>query len=355
MVHATAINPKTACLLSSIAYCANVQQALNTYMKGWKAVWNPIAIKGTYAFVAQDPTQTSYVIAIRGSLLNFSWGAFYNWIEQDLNVATQVNWPYAQAGITNAKVSQGAWDALQDLQSMGDRATLRTLIQFLATLPPTASISVVGHSLGGNLATTTASWLYWWFNQAGKTRNNISVCTFAAPAAGNQFFAQDFNSKLPVSMRFESINDIVPKFPVASEVLGLRDLYVPSPAATEIIVFHLGYDMYLSYFFYLASGGIIDVEYKSGFYINNVWNNSYYTQPDGSGYLMNIPVSGKYPTNDVTDWLEEAAYQHSINQYSTALGVPLVSCVPSIEMMMGKKISTRATKAKPKPKARKTK
>lgn len=344
MVHASSINPKTACMLSSIAYCANVQQALNTYMKGWKAVWNPIAYEGTYAFVAQDPTASNYVIAIRGSLLDFSWGAFYNWIYQDLNIATQQPWPFTQ-GVPNAMVSQGALDAFNNLQKLGDRATLRTLIQFLVTLPPTANIMVVGHSLGGNLATTCASWLYWFFDKAGKTRNNISVCTFAAPAAGNQNFAQDFNAKLPNSMRFESVNDIVPKFPVAGEVLGLGDLYIPSPDAQDIVVFHLGYNMYLSYFFDITAAAIIGVEVEYRFQQGGNWVNSYYTQPDGSGYLINVPVSGKYPTNDVTDWLEEAAYQHSINQYSNALGVPIVTCVPSVNLGQAK-----GSKKTPKPK-----
>ncbi len=348
MLHTSTINPKIACMMSSIAYCKNPQQALNTYLPGWQVLWNPTAVDGTYAFVARNTGTNNYVVAVRGSLLDFSWGAFYNWIEQDLNVGTQVPWKYTQ-GVSNAQISQGSWDAFQDLVNMTDPTTGQSLWMVLDAAPATSEIAVVGHSLGGNLATVFASYLFWNFSASGHPRTNLSVCTFAAPAAGNQFFAQDFNGKLPNSMRFENVNDIVPKFPVATAVFDLGSLYVPSPNAEEIILFHLGYDMSLSYFFDGVSFTIAGFEYKSGFYINGTWVNSSYTQPDGSGYLINVPVSGKYPANDVTDWLEEAGYQHSINQYSTALGVPIITCIPSVDLKL-KVTKPKAPGAKPKKK-----
>ncbi|MBK5272188.1 MAG: hypothetical protein JJE22_14355, partial [Bacteroidia bacterium] len=83
---------KTACLLSQIAYCPDLQKGLDKYMPGWKVVWNPSELGGNHAFVASDGT--TYAIAIRGSLIEFSWQAFQNWIYQDLNVTSLQKWEY---------------------------------------------------------------------------------------------------------------------------------------------------------------------------------------------------------------------------------------------------------------------
>ncbi len=329
MFNTLTLNVKVSCLLSSIAYCQNPQQALNSYLPGWKIVWNPNALNGTYAFVACDPTQSMYALAIRGSLLQFTWQAFDNWIYQDLDVLYQKPWPFTQ-GVANAQIALGAYNGWNDLLSMADVSTKKSLWTVLSAIPAASGITIIGHSLGGNLATVYASWLHYTFTSAGKPRTNISVCTFAAPAAGNQFFAQDFDNKLPNSLRVESINDVVPKFPVVPKVIGLGNLYKPAPDATKILVGYKNYSMYLSQVFDTVAGGILFSEYENGFYINGSWTNSTYTQPDGSGLQLNVPVSGRYSANDVTDFFDEVGYQHSINQYSLALRVPIVVCVPSL-------------------------
>src|SRR5262245_13311397 len=71
-----------ACIFSEIAYCDDPQQQLDKYLPGWKVAWNPNAVKGNHAFVAES--DDTYVIAFRGSLISFTQDAFYNWIYNDL-------------------------------------------------------------------------------------------------------------------------------------------------------------------------------------------------------------------------------------------------------------------------------
>jgi len=95
-VQAKNISSIQACILSEIAYCKNPQTELDQYMPGWKIVWEPLTVGGNYAFVATDGN--AYALAIRGSLIEFSWDAFNNWIDNDLNIAYQKDWLYTNNG-----------------------------------------------------------------------------------------------------------------------------------------------------------------------------------------------------------------------------------------------------------------
>src|SRR5262245_18103384 len=83
-----AIGDVQAMQLASITYCTLTNKVSGTfyhYFSTWHLVWTPTQIiNGNYAFIAYTGAQ--YVIAIRGSILNFSWGAFDNWFEQDFNL-----------------------------------------------------------------------------------------------------------------------------------------------------------------------------------------------------------------------------------------------------------------------------
>src|SRR5215831_15564319 len=87
------ISSVQACILSELAYCKEPQKEIAQYMPGWKIVWDPLPVGGNYAFVATDGNV--FALAIRGSLIQFSWDAFDNWINNDLNIAYQKDWPYA--------------------------------------------------------------------------------------------------------------------------------------------------------------------------------------------------------------------------------------------------------------------
>lgn len=303
-----------ACTLSEISYCSSPQNTIQKYMPGWKLIWNPVAINGNYAFVATDGF--NYAVAIRGSLIEISWAAFDNWIYQDLNVATQRKWDFTDS-VSSAKISQGSYEGWQNLQKLTDTTTGTSLIQILDSLiKPSTPLYITGHSLGGNLATVYASWLWTNFKNRGQQRQHIDVITFAAPAAGNAAFARDFNKKFPEAMRYENTNDIVPKFPVADKVGDLGKLYVPVPAASEIPVGYKFLTIKLSTFFTTVELALKALEISNG--------NSEYTQPCGNGKLITIPLSGSNKANDVTDWFAEAGYQHGVERYAVAMGAPVI-------------------------------
>ena len=304
----------TACVLSEVTYFSHQQDTLDKYLAGWRIIWNPVAISGNHAFVATDGS--NYALAIRGSLLEFSWDAFDNWIYQDMNVATQRKWEFTD-NIPGAKVSQGVYQGWQNMNNLKDTLTGKTLWQFLdSIITRDTPLYITGHSLGGNLATIYASWLSSDFKTSGHPRTNINVITFAAPAAGNAAFADDFNKKFPRSMRYENTNDMVPKFPVANSVGDLGNLYDPVPAAADISVGYKFLTVKLSTVFTTMKFALKGLEITNG--------NSVYTQPDGAGNSITIPLSGKNKTNEIADWFAEAGYQHSVEQYAAAVGAPVI-------------------------------
>jgi hypothetical protein len=304
--------PVTACIFSEIAYCSHPQDTLDKYLPGWKIIWNPASAGGNYAFAAANDNK--YVVAIRGSLLQFSRDAFNNWIEQDLHVAKQQDWPFADSG-SRAKISQGSYEGWRNMNEMNDKG--KTLWQLLdSVIKPDTELLITGHSLGGNLATVYASWLSWNFNKDGNPQHNINVITFAAPAAGNADFANDFNQKFPKSVRVENILDIVPKFPVAESIGDLVKLYEPAPAATKIETGFSFVSVKLSTVF-----STLEITLKGLELING---NSVYTQTNGSGYPVTIKLSGKNNKDEIADWFAEAGYQHGIIQYAAALGAPVI-------------------------------
>jgi triacylglycerol lipase len=309
-----AFNDTTACIFSEIVYCPGPQAQLDKYLPGWKIVWSPLSIGGNYAFVATD--STTYVLAIRGSLLSFTEDAFNNWIYHDLNVATQNDWPYSS--VQKAKISQGAYIAWQNLERMRDKTTGKSLWTFLSEKTGEKPLIVTGHSLGGNLATVYASYLWSKFDKSGHPKNNINVITFAAPAPGNRSFADDFNTKFPASERIENRNDIVPKFPCSGRITKLADLYTPGPSAGDISIGYNNITTKLSNVFTVMSSALAILELQSNF--------SGYTHTNGDGKLITIALSGKDTASTAASWFAEAGYQHSMAQYATFFNAPVISC-----------------------------
>ncbi len=310
----TIVSVKTACILSEISYCADPENKLSQYLPEWKIVWKPAAVGGNYAFVATDGT--IYAIGIRGSLLEFSDAALNNWLSNDLNVVDQKDWSYTEPD-THARISAGAYLGWQNMNQLADVSTGKKLWDFLSSLPDNAPVVLTGHSLGGNLATVYASYLCWQWKQNGHPKNNINVITFAAPAAGNNGFAENFDKEFPNSQRIENSNDMVPKFPVSDKVADLGNLFSPAPSADSISVGYKNITTSLKKVFSLMSGALDLLRF------NDV---SPYKQTNGQGTMITIPLSGKNNSNDASAWFAEAGYQHGMARYAAALGVPVIDC-----------------------------
>lgn len=312
----TELTEKNACLLSEISYCKNIPATVTRNMPGWKTVWEATELGGNDAFVASHGTE--YALAIRGSLISFTWAAFQNWIYQDLNVSSQQKWEFTSDS-SKAKLAQGAFEGWQNLCKMADKTTGKLLLPFLKEeLKDDSKLLITGHSLGGNLATVYASWLWNQFQSFKRPGSNINVITFAAPAAGNENFANDFNKKFPASIRVENINDIVPKFPSPSGISSLGNLFNDSLSAGKISVGYKNLTVSLSTVFSLLKASMTLMEFTNGI--------STYVQTNGEGKKLNIPLSGKNAGTDIMNWLGEAGYHHGIAQYAKEEGVAIVDC-----------------------------
>ena len=309
------LNTTDACVLSEIAYCRDPQAKLDKYLPGWKLVWHPVAVNGNHAFVATDGRQ--YAVAIRGSLIEFSWDAFDNWIYQDLNVVVQKDWPYCE--VSSAKISQGSYRGWENLNSMIDTVSHLNLLQFLEqNIGPETPILFTGHSLGGNLATVYASYVEAILKKKGRKHGNINVISFAAPAAGNESFATGFNRCFPQSVRVENTGDIVAKFPCAGRVSSLGELYTSLPEANSIMVGYKNITMPLSTVFKSVSTAMTLLEFKNGL--------SHFEQTNGKGTMITVKPSGRHTRNDLESWFSEAGYQHGVAQYAAAIGAPVIDC-----------------------------
>ncbi len=304
----------TACLLSQVAYTAAIDSILKQYMPGWTLLWEGKELNGNHAFVASNGRD--YALTIRGSLLNFSWAAFQNWVYQDLHVTSQEKWPFT-ADSMDARVSAGAFNGWQNLQTMTDLESGRLLLPVLdSILDLGASLLITGHSLGGNLATVYGSYLAATRQKKEKKADLINIITFAAPAAGNEGFALDFNKKFPRSVRVENRFDIVPKFPSSSGIASLAGLYNDSLSAANIEVGYKNLQVPLSRVFGIIRSGLTVLEFTNGF--------SPYVQTNGDGKQISISLSMKNKGRSAIDWLNEAAFQHSVASYAVYEKVPVI-------------------------------
>jgi triacylglycerol lipase len=309
-------NEKTACLFSEISYCTHTDSVLKAFMPGWELAWDGGELGGNKAFLATNGS--IYFLSIRGSLISFSWDAFQNWIYEDLNVASQEKWPFTSDG-SSARIAEGAYTGWQNLCNMKDKKTGETLLQFIEKNLRGLPLVITGHSLGGNLATVYASYLYDTLSRQTKSRPLINVISFAAPAAGDPVFAADFDKKFPASVRVENIHDIVPKFPTTSGIGSLAGLFNDSLSATKIQAGYKGLSLSLSKVFGMIRTALRLLEFTG--IINP------YLQPNGAGKLLSVPVSGQNNGNTVIDWLKEAGYQHGMERYASMEGVTVIHCL----------------------------
>jgi triacylglycerol lipase len=316
-----------AATLSAIAYCDGETSIINSLaatLPDWSLAWIPdVEINGNYAYIAYNEQAEQYAVAIRGSVLDFSWQAFEDWFEQDFNVIYQSDWTYP-ASDQNPKTSRGAADGLSDLTSLVSTAS-GNQVRMLDFLMQTAvandiSILVTGHSLGGGLATVFAPWLYYQITSANKQISHMPVMTFAAPAVGNAAFAAAYDATFPNSWRYYNSQDIVPK--ASASIADMGNLYSPAPEASSISTTYDGYTVTLQ-------EGIIALD--AVVIASEVYNNSVYTQTNAASGSVELNTAGKLFTVTATDpleqWFEQAGAQHSLsNAYLPFLGGDSFTC-----------------------------
>jgi triacylglycerol lipase len=317
-------SPITAATLSAIAYCpskASIMASLTNSCPGWSLAWIPdVEVNGNYAFIAYNQTANQYAVAIRGSILGFSWAAFDDWFEQDLNVLIQCDWTFpTQITPDQQKISWGAHDGLADLRALASTATGRRvrMHHFLmeTAVATNASILITGHSLGGALSTVFAPWLFYEIKSQKKSIPAMQVATFAAPAVGNAAFAGAYDTTFQNSQRYYNVFDIVPMASASIKAMG--KLY-PGLEASSI-----GYAITLQD---LIDGLADGVEFSE----EHIYN-SHYTQTNANSGSFRLNTDGQlFPvtaTDPVEQWFEQAGAQHSIaNAYLPFLGGKPFTC-----------------------------
>lgn len=321
----------TAATLAAIAYCGSadsITQSLAASLPDWSLAWAPDnEINGNYAYIAYFNSSSSpqYAVAIRGSVLDFSWQTFQDWFEQDFNVFLQNNWTYP-TGDPQPQISRGAADGLADLQSLASTVSAGKPVRMLDFLMGHAvesntSILVTGHSLGGGLTTVFAPWLYYQIKSANKDVPFMPVMTFAAPAVGNQPFAEAYDATFTSSWRYYNALDIVPM--ASASISDMGNLYSPSPEASQISATYDGYTITLQEVINKLDDAVEVSEVLNGF--------SFYTQTNSASGSVELNTAGTLFTVTATDpleqWFEQAGAQHSLScAYLPFLGGQPFAC-----------------------------
>jgi triacylglycerol lipase len=300
---------QNAVTLCALAVTSDPPSLIGSYLPGWSIVWNGVqTIDGNYAFIAADQAQQNYVLAIRGSVMGDifkDWDAFANWVIEDLNVFVQFPWPYATT--PKPLISAGANIAFANLLLMTDSSGI-FITDYLINnvIKPGKQLSITGHSLGGNIANVYTSYFVYTVAKAGYSTGNISLFTFAAPAAGNADFADDLDAKLPNAWHYQNFNDVVPNFPVSLRVFLQGLLYIPSPLAGSITIPYNGQSITLREGFFTLSGMLSPFKYR---------------QQSLNYIIFPTDLYSQFMSNSVKDWFGQAGSQHQIINYANYLGV----------------------------------
>jgi hypothetical protein len=254
---------------------------------------------GNQMYVCRIPSIDQWVVVIRGSATDPFTEAFWiDWFEQDLTSLHQVPLPFGGAYNGGAMIGWGTEQGFEDLIGMTDVTTGLTLVEYLKANASFefASIVVIGHSLGGCLASVLTPYLY---ETLGRPNTVAPDCflpiTFAAPTAGDVNFAgyvEDLFGGYPY--RFQNSLDVIPH---AWDLQGLDwvlNSYDPEPKIDAFLY------------------GLVDATWWL------LYEGSYfYTQP-GQGV-----VDPGTPQNYYW-WFQEAGYQHSGETYLSMYGAPTV-------------------------------
>ncbi|WBB59066.1 IPT/TIG domain-containing protein [Streptomyces sp. WMMC500] len=296
-----------------------VQQLANSpIVSGWHLLW--LALSPDHAhlvYVAHNTDGSNQIaVVVRGTA-----GSPADMVE-DLDVGTLVAFAPAggaellpvsagaMAAFTRVVTARGATGPAAATPAGGDGPTLtEELATFLESAPtsPQPTVCVIGHSLGGCVATMLAPYLQAWDWPANPPR--FGLVTYAAPTAGGKSFA-DYVDSLPWVPYERHVNayDLVPA--AWCDLRTALDWYpAPGPPATDEVKELLRA-------------------------IDGLRRGTVYVQPSADNPLT---VNPHYETHDpalvnktTADFLRQVAYQHADATYLALLGAPPVPGGPTV-------------------------
>ncbi len=204
------------------------------YIGSWEVVWGPVVYERPQSVVVNNTLYVArkgnqYVIATAGT----NPLSFYDWWVEDLDVSTQVQWPYRKYIPTglDPKIAQGTRFGLGFLLEMSSGG--QTLLDFLSDVMTDAEqeidLVVAGHSLGGALSPTLALALLDQQDQwAHDHPFTISVEPSAGPTPGDADFATYYDQRLRnTTTRIWNEIDIVPRAWEEDLLKPIPTLYEP--------------------------------------------------------------------------------------------------------------------------------
>ncbi|GAP98980.1 lipase [Leptolyngbya sp. NIES-2104] len=169
--------------------------ATTTLLRNLSPIGNRITqriVKPTQAFIGFALTTSEHnLIVFRGTSNPKEWIANFQATQSD----------YLQAGTKRGRVHTGFLRLYEQLSEQ--------VRQVANQLNPALPCFVVGHSLGGALATLATADLA----QNSKLKNQLRLYSYAAPRVGDRAFVQYLNTIAPNNYRIINLADIVPMVP----------------------------------------------------------------------------------------------------------------------------------------------
>jgi hypothetical protein len=285
---------RVAMTLAAIAYtdssqlsCRLADPTLAT-QGHWQLRWLGIH-KNHKALIVQDCLSQQVAVCLCGVETDLWNRAFwYDWFAQDLSTFQPQPWPYSGAPEA-AQVMTATLDGLESLLSLTDFAseTLLACLQRLLKPANAALTAVVGHGVGGALASVLTLYL----QQQFPVNYQFWPITFAAPTVGNAIFADWLDKRFLASMgRYYNRWDVVPYTWTALDWIERSFSNGPkiSPLLASVIQ-------------------RIQLSIRQHDY-----------QQLGSGIALTNQIQPDY------DWFCEASYQHACSTYLNLLGAPLL-------------------------------
>ena len=183
-----------------------------------------------YGYIARSSASPGkYILAIRGT------ETLAEWILDAAAIPVFFG-PAPDAGLV-ALGFQSIYGSFSFIDLTGTAKTLNTVVtELAATGAGIEEFLVLGHSLGGALATLAAAELA--IVNPGGVQSKVVIYTFASPRVGLLDFAASFNDAVPTSFRIWNTLDIVPQLPPFPfiHVSGLGDTIVQTEQQLETLL-----------------------------------------------------------------------------------------------------------------------
>ena len=203
----------------------------STYAKDFALVWGPSTFLDPGTTSGDTKGYSANVTAIfkgpKGDYRVVTSGtnpkSDFDISEEDNDIAQTALSALISSAPWGTSISKGAMAGAQNLLQ-GSTPMGGSLLGYLTNHASNGgTITVVGHSLGGALASVLALYL-----KAELSSATVNCFTFAAPTAGNEQFADYFDTTMTgLSTRFFNSKDIVPDSWSASTIKNILTIYKP--------------------------------------------------------------------------------------------------------------------------------